>query len=498
MSDAVHPNEAMSLKRATAWAALAQYSGFALQFIASVIIARYFLDPAEVGIFSVAFSAAALVHGLQDFGLNRFIVGAKELSDDTVRVTFTVSIAVAAFIVTVILLLAQPMADFFGNEALYTIALVIGISYVFIPFSVVPLAMVQRRMDFRGYAFVETGANLVQVVITVGAAWYGYSSLSLAFGVFAYQMAKAGLTQLVNPIFRIFPPSLDGSRRIFTYGGSSSLISFTASVATRAPDLIVGKMISEAALGLYGRATGLAVQFRVLVSGPVESVFYPSLSRARDRGEDISAHYLRLTSALCAVTWAAMFGLAMGAEPLVLALYGERWAGVAPVMVWVALAQVFFIAIPMQIDVGYLLGKWRTIVMLTMLDAALSIGLLYYAAQFGLEWAAISRIVHGAIWWVIHAAFMQRLVGFSWRSLLDIYWRTFVAGLAAIGPLALGYAFWMAPDEMTFGVLALLSTLGVVTWYAALIAIRHPSAGEFSDILRHQREAFGRLRQRYT
>ena len=72
----------ISLRSATLWAAVAQYSGFALQFVASVIIARYFLGPAEIGVFSVAFSAAALVHGLQDFGLTRFLVGEPQLAFD--------------------------------------------------------------------------------------------------------------------------------------------------------------------------------------------------------------------------------------------------------------------------------------------------------------------------------------------------------------------------------------------------------------------------------
>ena len=478
----------MSLKSATVWAAISQYGGFALQFAASVIVARYFLDPAEVGVFSVAFSAAALVHGLQDFGLARLVIGAREFGDAMIRVTFTVSVAVAAFIVVAILLLARPIAAFYENEALYTISVVIGLSYVFIPFSVVPLAMVQRALDFRRYAFVEIACNVVSVTVIIVAAWMGYSSLSLAIGVFAFQLTRAVASQLVNPIFRVFPPSLRGSGEVFRYGGWSSLLSITGSIASRAPDLLVGKMIGEAALGLYGRATGLALQFRMLVGGPIGAVIYPSFARARERGEDISDHYLRLTAALCAVTWAAMAGLAVASEPLVLGLYGERWAGVAPLLVWIALAQVFFIAIPMQIDIGYLLGGWGRVISLTLADAAISIGLLYYFAQYGLVWAAISRVVHGAIWWIIHAAFIQSLVGFSWRALFAIYAKTAIGALAAVAPLLLAYSLWLPPDRMGLFPMVALSLVGVACWYGALVVVRHRSAGDLAD-LAHDRLA---------
>lgn len=473
----------VSLRSATLWAAVAQYSGFVLQFVASVIIARYFLGPAEIGVFSVAFSAAALVHGLQDFGLTRFLVGAKELDRQTLRVAFTVSIAVALFIVATVMLLARPIADFYDNDALFTITLVIGVSFIFTPLAVVPMALVQRDMDFRKTAFVEGGAHLVNAVVAITAAWQGYSAMSLAFGVFAYQLTRAVLTQFVRPVFAIFPPSLRGAKAMFTYGGWSSVLSFTSSFASRAPDLIIGKIISEAALGLYSRATGLALQFRLLVGGPIAAVFYPSLARARDRGENLGAHYLRLTAALCAVTWGAMAGLAAASEPLVLGLYGERWAGVAPLLIWIALAQTFFIAVPMPINVGYLLGGWTRVIQLTLLDAVLSLGILLVAAQYGLWWAAFSRVIHGAIWWGIHAVFIQRLVRFTWAELFAIYARSAIAAAAAAIPLLLAFRFWVAPSEMGLAVLLALSAAGVALWYAALVAVRHPSVGDITRLV---------------
>lgn len=474
----------MSLRSATLWAALAQYAGFAVQFIVSVVIARYFLGPQEIGVFSVAFSAAAIVHGLQDFGLNRFIVGAKELGRPTLRVAFTLSIAVAVGIVGIISLLARPVANFYDNEALFAITLLIGISFVFIPMSVVPLALLQREMDFRKVAFVEVGAHIVNGSVSIAAAWMGYSAMSLAFGVFAYQLARALLTQLVRPIFVIFPPSLDGAKAMFTYGGWSGVLSLTGAISARAPDLIVGKLISEAALGLYSRATGLALQFRLLVGGPIASVFYPSFARARDENQDIAEHYLRLTAALCAVTWAAMAGLAVASEPLVLGLYGERWAGVAPVLVWISLAQIFLIAVPMHIDVGYLLGGWTRVIQLTMFDAILSFAILLFAAQYGLYWAAVSRVVHAAIWWAIQLCFLQSLVRFAWRDMFAIYAKTAIAAFAATIPLLLAYRFWLAPEEMGLAVMMALSLLGVCLWYVALVALRHPSAEDLAGLVR--------------
>ena len=482
MSEAAPSVPQMSLRSATLWAAIAQYSGFAIQFVLSVVIARYFLGPEEIGIFSVAFSAAAIVHGLQDFGLNRFIVGARELDRATLRVAFTLSISIAVAIVAIICLMAGPVADFYDNRALYPIMLVIGISFTFVPLSVVPMALVQRDMDFRKVAFVEVGAHLANGTVAIAAAWWGYSAMALAFGLFAYQLARALLTQLVRPVLAIFPPSFEGAKAMFTYGGWSGVLSLTGAISARVPDLVVGKLISEAALGLFSRATGLAMQFRLLVGGPIASVFYPSFARARDREEDIAEHYLRLTAALCAVTWGAMAGLAAASEPLVLGLYGERWAGVAPVLVWIAMAQILLIAVPMHIDIGYLMGGWSRVIRLTLLDGFLSIAILLYAAQYGLIAAAASRVVHGAIWWMIQSVFLQSLVKFSWAKLFSIYFKSGIAAAASTVPLLLAYRFWVAPESMGLGVMALLSLMGVALWYVALVVTRHPSAADLADL----------------
>lgn len=482
----------VSIRTAAMWSASSQYLGFAIQFVAGVVIARYFLGPAEVGLFSFAFSVAALVHGLQDFGLTRYVIGAPEIDDAHVRRAFSVSILVALFIAGTVMLVARPVAAFYGEPMLWPMLSVIGASFLFIPFSVVPLALMQRRMDFRGCALVDLAANTSNFAVSLFAAWQGYSSLSLAFGVLGYQLVRAVATQALNPIFKAWPPQLRGTGSIIGYGMSASVLSLTGTVGARAPELIVGKLIGSLALGLYGRATGLALQIRLLVGGPLAAVFYPSLARARDRGEDVGEHYVRLTGALCAVAWPAMAGLAVASQPLILAVYGERWAETAPILAWVAGSQIFFIAIPMQIEVAYLFGSFHRVIVLTILDALLSIVLLLAAARYGLVAVAMSRIVHGVIWWTVHAIYIQRLVRFSWRSMLGVYAKTAVSAVAAVVPLLAAYALWVGPTEMPFALLLSLSACGAGCWYVALCLVRHPSAADLTDLLRVQLARFGR------
>ena len=61
----------MSVRTAAAWAITSQYASFAIQFVTSVVLARWFISPADLGLFSISFAAVTLVAFLQDFGVTR-------------------------------------------------------------------------------------------------------------------------------------------------------------------------------------------------------------------------------------------------------------------------------------------------------------------------------------------------------------------------------------------------------------------------------------------
>lgn len=103
-----------------------QYLSFAMQFATSVVISRFFLTPAEVGLFSIALAAALLVAILQDFGLSRYISGLAVLDGREVARCSSVALLFSLVVVAVIWALAWPMAHIYAQPALTPILLIIG------------------------------------------------------------------------------------------------------------------------------------------------------------------------------------------------------------------------------------------------------------------------------------------------------------------------------------------------------------------------------------
>ena len=483
----------MTVRGAALWSMSGQYIVFATQFVVSVIISRFFLSPEEVGLFSIALSAAMVVSILQDFGITRYVAGQQELDDAAIRSCFSVSLIFALGVGLVILALAWPVSRFYGDARLLPLLAVVAASYLLVPFAIVPCAVLQREMDFRSLFLVNTGAMFANAAVALGLAAAGWSAMALAWAAVAQQGARALIAQWRSGWRPPFPLVFAGAGPILRFGGGTSLLYVSGAIGTRTPELIVGRILGFAAVGLFGRAVGLAAQLRTLVSGAIGGVFYPAFARIRDSGEPLGPPYLRVVAGYSATTWPAMAFLAVAATPLVLMLYGPVWAKVAPLLMWVALSEILFTALPLHMELPILMGRMRRLLGLNILDTIASIGLLLLGAWWSLEWAAASRLGYGLLWFAIYAGFMRRLIGFGWNAMIGIYVQSAAVSLATAAPLLLVYALWKRPAEVDPLTLAAAAIAGGLCWLGALFAVRHPARHEVVAVLATARGALPRF-----
>ena len=427
---------AMSVRSAAIWAIASQYTSFAIQFVTSVVLARWFIDPSELGLFSIAFAAITLVAFLQDFGVARYIAGERDLTEEKIQTAFTLSISVAWSVALASILLAWPVAWFYDEPRLLPLGLVIASAYLLVPLAIVPQALCQRRMDFKSNTMIEVGAALANGATALFLAMRGHGAMALAWGAFAQQAARMAVSQwraggMLPRVLR-----LKGSAPIVALGGTNTVQSVCASVTVRAPELLIGRILNEVAVGLFARASGLALQLRLLVSGAVTGVFYPAFRKVRDEGQPLGPPYLRVVAAYTGITWPAMAGIAVLAEPLVQLLYGPRWIATAPLLAWVALSQLCYVAVPLNGDLPILLGQMKRLVRFNIYETIASVLLLALAAPFGLIWVAVSRLAHGLFWIATYAPFLREILEVRWPDLLRIWAKSLIGTVAAVGQRA--------------------------------------------------------------
>ena len=475
---------AMSVRGAAVWAMAGQYLSFAIQFISSVIISRFFLTPSEVGLFSIALAAALVVSVLQDFGLTRYIGALPSIDGDELTRCSSVALLFSFVVAGLIAAAAWPMAHAYHQPALAPILLIIAASYLFIPLGVVPMALMARAMRFRGHFTVNVGAAMAQAVVALALAAAGYSAFALAWATFANGVARGLIAQMLRPALP-WPLRFDGVRPILSVGGRLSGLYACYGLTARTPDMIVGKLLGLLSVGLYSRAASLSDQFRTLIAGAIGSVFYPAFARIRDRGDPIGPAYQRVVAGYTAIIWPGMAGLALSAWPVVRLLYGEKWMAVAPLLATISLTEILLVAMPLSTDLGVLMGRINQVIALYAVEMVMSITLLIVGSHWGTEGAAASRIAYGIGWNLLYARFMYRLIGFDVRALLTIYAKSAIATLAALAPLCGVYLFWVGPAAIGFPLFLGAVALGVLLWLGAMVAVRHPAMDDLLGIAAH-------------
>ena len=471
-----------SVRHAAIWAMASQYGVFAMQFAVNVIVSRFFLTPEEVGVFAIALAASMLVAILQDFGITRYISGESDLDDAKVRTCYSISVLFAGAVGLTILALAWPISHFYADARLLPLLAIIAASYLLTPFGIVPVALLQRRMDFRSVFVVNTGTALAANACVLALAAAGWSAQALAWGTVAQAGARALLGQWRSGQRFRLPLHFAGARPIVAFGSNASLLYTTGALSTRTPELIIGAAISTTAVGLFGRANGVAGALLQLVSGAIGQVFFPAFARMRDAGEPFAPAYARVVAGYTSTVWPAMLFLAVAAQPLVSMLYGPKWAAVGPVLMWIALSELIFVALPLHMDIPIVSGRIATLLRYNIIDTLVSVALLAFACGLGVEWAAASRLVYAAAWYAIYARFMQRLVGFRFAELIVIYAKSGVAGIATVAPLLL--ADQLLPGPVGFPLLIACALAGCAAWLVAMKVVRHPNLAELEDVAR--------------
>ena len=482
----------MSIRRAATWAMTAQYYGFALQFVASLILARYFISPEQLGLFSISFAAISLIAFLQDFGVARYISGEQDLTEEKRRTAYTISMSVSWLIALLCVGLAWPIAAYYDNERLAPISLVVAASYFLVPFAIVPQALRQREMDFKSSAMIDMGAASANAAVALYLGWEGHGPMALAWGAFAQQAARALVAQWRAGWMMPWPPRFRNPGRIFTFGGTNTVLVVCHLVADRAPELFIGRLLGAAPVGLYARGTGLAQQLRMLLVGAVSGVFYPAFRQMRDEGKPLSEPYIMVAGAFTAIMWPALAGLAVLSEPTVELLYGDKWADTAPLLFWLALAQMCFIAVPLSADLAILLDEKRDLMVRALLDLSLALALLVAAIPYGLEGIAASRVVHGLLYLANLGQFLHRIVRFSWTAWLAVQLRSAFVTVLAVTPALIFYRVWAGPGDAGFVQILASAGCGAALWLVGLWLIRHPVFTEGLAALAPLRRRFAR------
>lgn len=476
----------MAVRRAVAWTSLGQASFMVMNLIGSIFVARL-LGPFDMGVFAVAMAVVGLIGVVKAIGLDGFIVREAELTPDIVQTTAAVNLAICCATAVVIAGLGFAGGALFREASVRDVLLVVAIVPIVGHYNFLPQAMMERAGHFRTLALVKAGSTALGLVITITLATKGYRVMSLAYS----QLATAIVTNIVvNIIARdhvTYRLSLAHWRRVAKYGAQILAVTSMNRIASKVAEIVLGRTLGLAALGLYSRASGNTGQLWDSVYGIVGKVVFVDFANEVRAGRPLRGRYLKVLEVMSGLLWPIFAGVAVLAGPLVSLIYGDRWLGTATPLALLNISGIIFVSTTMTWEILVLHNETARQVRLESVKTLVGTGCFVAGCFISLEAAAAGRIADAIISQILYRRHVIRLVDVPASAFGHVYRRSGAATLAAIAPATLLMATHAWSPHVGLGPVAVTVALGVLLWLVALKATGHVLYHELLRVLRRVR-----------
>ena len=183
-----------------AWTAAAKWISQLVSW-PSVIIATRFLSQSDFGTVDMAGFYYTLTNVLAEFGIGTAVLQLRELEDKVIAQMNTVSVLFGTLATGLSLLVAPLIADFFKAPILTLIIRIASGSFLIVGLQAVPMALMQRAMDYRRLSISGSAAQAtVQALVTVGGAVTGMGVMVDCYRRDGRALCLAGVDALLGSL----------------------------------------------------------------------------------------------------------------------------------------------------------------------------------------------------------------------------------------------------------------------------------------------------------
>ena len=468
---------------------------FIVSFGGMMVIARL-LSPIEVGINAIAVAGLGVVQIIATMGLAGYIIRDTDLQPATLDLTFSVNGVLAVILSALLLVLSMASKPLLGDVRAGAVLRILALTPLINVFAFRASAMLQREMRFKAFGLITAGMTIVSTLLTVGLAWVGQSYMSAAYGGVGGAIFGAIAFNLVAPQHASLRITFQGWRAVAQFGLQIMSISGLATLATRLSDLILGRVLGIAALGIYSRASMTSSMIFENVYGTTTRVAFTKLARDYRETGELRPTFLRAIGLILAFMWPLEIGLAILSPPAIYLFYGEKWLGAALPLSLLLIAQAVVLSYGMNWELFVLRNETAKQSRLEFIRTLCGFAIFTIGCQFGLAGAALGKVGDASTGYFLYRNHVRNLAELRGNELGIVFARSALLTVIATAPaLILMIAYrWDPRTPLPLVTGAVMS--GMMLWLIALVAMRHPLAEEGARVAARIHPRLGALLRR--
>ncbi len=334
----------MSLKKQTVsgvkWLVGSSFIQKAISFLTTVVLARIF-NPSIFGLFALAFVAVDALGLFKSMGFDSALIRRKDNIEKAANTAFFI-IPLLGFIIYLILAISAPfIGKFLNSKDVVGVLRFLGIIFIFNCFGRIPAALLEKNMQFKKISIMEISSGVVYSITAIILALFGFGIWSLVFGY----IIKVLIQNSMAWYFSNWHPKFEFDREIawemFHFGKFIFLAALAWFLRMNLDNILVGKLLGVAALGLYAVAFGISNFGADYFSGKIYRVTFPAYSKLHEDLDNLRKAFLKVLKHISLVAFPLGIILFLLSKEFLITVYGEKWVGAVDVLKILASLGIF-------------------------------------------------------------------------------------------------------------------------------------------------------------
>ena len=395
------------------WALLERVAPLVISFFVSVLIARM-VGPEAYGLVAMLAIFMALGQAFTELGFGAALVQRKDITPDDETSVFIINL-LAGLVITVTLCFASPLvADFFDQEILVDLLCAQSFGILISSTALVQFAQLSRQMKFHLGAIIELVATVISGALGITMAYADFGVWSLIWLGLTRELIRAIAAWVVVGWRPKGHFSKTRVAEMWDYCSKLLYSSLLHRIVTNLHTVIIGKIYSPEALGLYARAGGLQALPVGVLTGTIQRVAFPLFAK-HQADKVFLLQSIRSQNRLLVLIVSVIMGLlALIAEDLVPWMLGSSWSGAIPLLKILCIAGVFASAFPLHSQMTMALGASSIFLKIELLKKLITVIVIAIVCQFGLTAFAWGAVAISIADYLLSSYPNRNLISYSW------------------------------------------------------------------------------------
>ncbi len=415
------------------WTAIGRFSTKGVSFVIGLLLARM-LSPSDYGLVGMLGIFLAIAQTFIDSGFGSALVRKKDCSEEDFSTAFYFNIGVGLLCFLILFFSAPLIANFFDTPILKDVTRVLSINLLVSSLSIVQYAKLNIALDFKLPAKIALVTTILSGIVGLTMAYVGLGVWSLVF----QNVSSSIINAILLWIAAKWRPQRKFSKRSFKYlfgFGSKILASgLLHTVYANLTTIIIGKFYTAKDLGYYSRGESLATFPSSNITGILQSVTYPILSKLQDDDARLIRVYRKYISMASMIIFFGMFLLAALAKPFILTLLTDKWANSIIYLQVFCFAWMFDHLCVLNLNILYVKGRSDLVLRLEVIKKTISISMIIAAIPFGVLAICISRALYTQIAVIINTYYTGKLYGLGYFDQVRDFSKYLISSVLAVLP----------------------------------------------------------------